>query len=408
MNGYSYNGQYDGGALQHGGDGAADNMMMMMGQDGMNVNTVPSHAGTGGQSLDDIVNQNAKMIRRQKVPQGYGSSPHHLNPDMRRISMMDYGAGSPAGSVGSFQYDPNSSFDHSGVASGGVTPAGAVQQPRQAQHNRRPSAADLALDTSFTNDSNNYHHSTMPPNSGYDTSPAHPNTAVEMNVDSDFHLDSGMAMNMDFSVNQNMNNMTQEPMQMNLYNQPQFNHSAQSSPLHQQAQQGTPQSGGMSSHDQGRQSQYGSVSGNNSSQPTMRQLSRTQSLHVPEHMSPAHGASPLSAPPTSGIGMSPAQRPAPQPTPPSFPKQPQNPPAGGPFDRGVGRNVGFDGINGPVPIDRTKINPNSQNFPWDTPDGGWPSTMMGKPHTSSIYKNAYSSTGFDMLGVLVRIFHPYS
>jgi hypothetical protein len=28
--------------------------------------------------------------------------------------------------------------------------------------------------------------------------------------------------------------------------------------------------------------------------------------------------------------------------------------------------------------------------------------MTGKPHMHSQYKNAYSSTGFDMLGVLVR------
>ncbi|KXT04460.1 hypothetical protein AC579_629 [Pseudocercospora musae] len=403
MNGYSYNGQYDGGGMQHGDDGTAQSMLMMMGQDGMS-------AGAGGQSLDDIVNQNAKMIRRQSMPQGYGSSRHHLNPDMRRISMMDYGQGSPAASVGSFNYDPNSSFDHSGIASGGVTPAGAVQQPRQAQHTRRPSATDLALDTTFATTTNSYHHAAVPPNTAYDTSPAHPATTVDMNLDADQYLDSGMAMNMDFSVDQNLaNSMSQETMQMSLYNQPQFNNrSALSSPMRPPAQQGTPQSGRMSQHDPGGRSQYGSVSGGGSAHPTVRHLSRTQSLHVPDHMSPGgHGSSPLSAPPTAAPRMSPQQHPQVpnHMTQAGFAKQPQNPVTGSQYDRGVNRpsQQGYDGINGPVPIDRSKYNPNNQNFPWETPEGGWPSTMMGKPHTSSIYKNAYSSTGFDMLGVLMRV-----
>ena len=63
----------------------------------------------------------------------------------------------------------------------------------------------------------------------------------------------------------------------------------------------------------------------------------------------------------------------------------------------------YDGINGPTAIKLGKYNPNNQGFAWETPEGGWPSTMVGKPHMDSVYKNAYSSTGFDMLGVLVRI-----
>lgn len=50
--------------------------------------------------------------------------------------------------------------------------------------------------------------------------------------------------------------------------------------------------------------------------------------------------------------------------------------------------------------DQAKLNPNLDP-PWETPEGGWPSTMTGKPHMQSGYKNVYSSTGFDMLGVLV-------
>ena len=57
-------------------------------------------------------------------------------------------------------------------------------------------------------------------------------------------------------------------------------------------------------------------------------------------------------------------------------------------------------VNG---YDPAKYNPNNQGFAWETPEGGWPSTMVGRPHLQSGYKNAYSSTGFDMLGVLMRV-----
>lgn len=42
------------------------------------------------------------------------------------------------------------------------------------------------------------------------------------------------------------------------------------------------------------------------------------------------------------------------------------------------------------------------NVPWPTPAGGFPSTMHQNPHMKTQFKNAYSSTGFDMLAVLVR------
>lgn len=199
---------------------------------------------------------------------------------------------------------------------------------------------------------------------------------------------------------------------MNLYNQPQFNQSAMSSPMRPHVQQGTPQSGRLSSHDQtgsGMHSQYGSQNGGQrSSHSTVRQPMRTQSLHVPDHMSPAHGASPLSAPPTT------MPRPQLQSSNSTqsqgFERQPQNPVPGSVEDRGVGGHTArdgreqFDGVNGPIPVNvnDSNYNPNNQNIPWDTPEGGWPSTMVGRPHMTSVYKNAYSSTGFDMLGVLVR------
>ncbi|KAF2214354.1 hypothetical protein CERZMDRAFT_110684 [Cercospora zeae-maydis SCOH1-5] len=418
MNAYgSFHGAFDGSTMDH-----HDDAMQMMGQDGM--------GGMGGQSLDDIVNQNAKMIRRQSMPvgQNYGSSPHHLNPDMRRISMMDYGSGSPAGSMSSFQYDPSSAMDHSGFASGGVTPTAVSQPPQRTHSGRRPSHGDLSLDTTnFQNNQQNYT-SMVAPTSAMATSPAHPSTSMDIGgMQASPYIDANMGMNMeDYGVDASglSSTMTQDPMQMNLYNQSQFSTSAFNSPLHptQQQQPGgvTPQSGRLSSHDpgggSGQHSQYGPQ---NSSQPsTVRQLSRTQSLQVPDHLSsPAHGASPHSATPGSGHTSSHGSRPplhshttshaSPHSNAPpagGFPGQPQHPVPGSHDDRGMNRHrAQYDGINGPVPVKAQNHNPNNQNFPWEMPEGGWPSTMSGKPHMQSVYKNAYSSTGFDMLGVLMRV-----
>jgi len=85
-----------------------------------------------------------------------------------------------------------------------------------------------------------------------------------------------------------------------------------------------------------------------------------------------------------------------------YPGQPQHPEPGSAEDRGMGNtNRRYDGINGPYPVDPADYNPNNQGFAWEPAPGGWPSTMVGRPHMQSSYKNAYSSTGFDMLGVLV-------
>lgn len=424
MNGYSYNGAYVGHTLDQ-GDDAQDNSMMMMDQNGMASMT----GGMGGQSLDDIVNQNAKMFRRQSMPQGYGTSPQHMNPDMRRVSMMDYTSASPSGSMGDFQYDPSQSLDQTDFASGQATPAAAAaavnNQRRTQPHtpsNRRQSASDLSLNTQFANNPQNFT-TMMPPNSAYAASPAHPPTSMDLSAMESPYLDSAMGVNMDYGMDQSLNGATGDAMPMNLYSQPQFSQSNLSSPMHQH--QGTPQSGRMSNHDQaGNSSVRSHYSAQNrtpsSANPNVRHLQRTQSLNVPE-MSPAHGASPLSAPPTGppqvpqrtpthSQSVSQQQTPTHQTATPNmgFPHQPQNPAPGSLQDRGVGQvsAQGYDGVNGPVPVPVTQqtYNPNNQNFPWEAPRGGWPSTMVGKPHMNSAYKNAYSSTGFDMLGVLVSFF----
>ncbi|KAF2169526.1 hypothetical protein M409DRAFT_19940 [Zasmidium cellare ATCC 36951] len=430
MNGYSYNGADVGHGMDQ-GDEAQDNGIMMMDQSGM-----PMTGAMGGQSLDDIVNNNAKMIRRQSMPQGYGTSPQHLNADVRRVSMLDYASQSPAGSMGDFQYDPNPSLDQSAYASSGqVTPTAAAvaptvqrRPPPTPTHHRRPSGSELSLNTQFANNPQNFPTSMMPPNSAYAVSPAHPPNNMDLSAIESPYIDSSMGVNMDYGMEQSLNGAaTAEPMPMNLYNQPQFSQSNLSSPMHQQQHQGTPQSGRMSSHDQAGnnsvRSHYSSTNRTPTSHANIRQLQRTQSLHVSDVTSPVHGASQSSATPTGAPPQIPQRTPSrsqthsqpssQQPTPGhktpgvGFSHQPQNPPHGSYQDRGVGQvsAQGYDGVNGPVPVAVTpqNYNPNNQNFPWEVPEGGWPSTMVGKTHMNSASKNAYSSTGFDMLGVLMRV-----
>lgn len=426
MNGYPYHAPFVGPGMDQ-SDDAQDDSMMMMDQNGMALT-----GGMGGQSLDDIVSQNAKMMRRQSVPQGYhGTSPQHVNADLRRVSMMDYTSASPTGSLADFQYAPGQAIDQAGfVSSGQATPAAvtaANSQHRQHAHSRRQSANDLSLNTHFANNQQGFT-PMMPPNSAYAVSPAHPQSGVDLSaIEHSPYLDSAMGVNMDYGMDQNMSSAAGgDAMSMNLYNQPQFNQSTLSSPMH--PPQGTPQSGRLSSHDQAgnssARSQYTASNRTPTSHAAVRHLQRTQSLQVPEMTSPAHTASPLSAPPTGpspisqrtpslplSLSQSHSQGPTPTHQTPNqsagFLGQPQNPVPGSINDRGVGQvsAQGYDGVNGPVPVPVTPqtYNPNNQNFPWEA-KGVWPSTMVGKPHMNSSYKNAYSSTGFDMLGVLVSFF----
>ena len=353
----------------------------------------------GGQSLDEIVSQNAKAMRRQSMPHQFSGNPNNMDSDMRRISMMEYGSGSPAGPLGNFQYDPNTGMNQNSMMPGNRTPTqhqNQHQHSHQQSHDRRQSQGDLALNTSFVNTSQSYN-PMMPQNPSY-SSPAHPQSGFEMTMDSPY-IDSGMNMQMDYNVDQNLANQSGSDMhKMNLYGQQQFNQQMMNSPIPHSGSQGTPLSAQGPSHEQAGGSSMSTPFGGhaNSSAGTVRHSSRRQSLQLPNMPSPAHsgGVTPLSQPPSATV---PEQGNV------GFRGQPQHPQPGSQQDRGMGRtSQGYDGVNGPLPVNTANYNPNSQGFNWDTPDGGWPSTMVGKPHMQTTYKNAYSSTGFDMLGVLVR------
>ena len=275
-----------------------------------------------------------------------------------------------------------------------------AQNEHQRSHGTRQSHADLALNTSLANSQG---YGGLMQNSAYQSSPAHPHSAFDqMTMDSPY-LDQSMNMQMDYNIQQNFGgNANDDGSHVHMYNQARFSQPMinpsmpQSSSQHtQHLSQGAlqePRSGSR------RNSQHGIVT--NTSGGSSRHPSRSQSLQIPRMSSPEHspGATPANQP-AFASPQDQTQAHA------SFLGPAHNPQPGSEQDRGMDTAAqSFDGVNGPVPVNVANYNPNNQGFKWETPEGGWPSTMVGRPHMqSSSYKHAYSSTGFDMLGVLVRL-----
>ncbi len=284
--------------------------------------------------------------------------------------------------------------------SGNATPS---QQRMSGSHQRRQSNGEMTLNTNFGNNQSGF--SGMMPSSSSFQSPAHPQGGFDMTMDSPY-LDPSVGMQMDYNVEQNLSRQpsSSDVSQMNLYGQAQFNQPMVNSPMQANASQGTPMSGHGMSQDHrggggsGMSTQHGNMS--TGSRSTIgRHISRTQSLQLQEMTSPAHRSGGLSRSMSQQASSQHRRDGRNQ----GFAGQPQHPQPGSRQDLGIGNSSNaFDGINGPVPVDTSNYNPNNQGFGWDPPEGGWPSTMINRPHTHTSYKNAYSSTGFDMLGVLVR------
>ncbi|KAK5734571.1 hypothetical protein LTR17_008792 [Elasticomyces elasticus] len=399
MNGYNYNGPYDQGQVP---DQYGEQDTMMMGQQDV------GHDLVGAQSLDDIVNQNAGVIRRQSMPQPqYGADPIQL----RRISMMDYSGASPASPMNHFGYDQNGTLDPTAMLPGASPAPTAQHHPRRSQ-SRRMSGEELNLNGAYVgHPPRPMYAPLMNQSPSYAASPAHTQTAVELGMGTPY-VDQNISMPMEYGVQPSHINttMASEPVNMHMYGQAQFANSAVSSPMHAVGQHGTADMSRSGSLGQlgnnGMTTQYGnqtSLSGGS----TVRGPSRSQSVHLNDPISPVKAGTPAQS--KSHLQQQPQHSQAnPQQHKSGFPGQPQHPKPGSYEDRGMhnglpSKSRQYDGINGPYPVDPANYNPNNQGFAWEPNEGGWPSTLVGKPHMESSYKNAYSSTGFDMLGVLMRV-----
>ncbi|KAK8236112.1 blue-light-activated transcription factor [Phyllosticta capitalensis] len=329
--------------------GSGDTMMggSSMNQDGISPTIV------GGQSLDDIVNQNSKVARRQSVPVQYGSNNRQseLEADLRRVSMMEF-SGSNPGQLDQYQFDPAT------TAPSMESVGDAYRRTAAPFHRRRPSAGHLNIDTGYQNQQQSY--TTMGPPSSY-ASPA----GLDMDMTSPY-VQSGMSMSMDMT-DPTLNPMMQgDGTPMNMFSGPQFASPMMGSPIGQDMndsmQAAIQDTGGPGSMDLNVGSEHNSMS------PDLpRRDSREQSVPKSVHSTrppPATSQSQSSETPTS-----------------TAPYGPEPPP----------QMVSSAG---------SAMTP---QLPWVPPSGGFPSTMRNRPHMQTQFKNVYSSTGFDMLGVLMRV-----
>lgn len=348
---------------------ANGNMMMNMNGDGMNgFNMVE------GQSLDSIVAQNDKDNRRRSMPV-YARGPQQQqqqqqqmnlgSPDTRRLSMMNFGDPN-GGDMDDFQFDMSTAAMDNMMRNNTAFP----RTTADIQSDQMP-AADLNINTQFQGQASPF--PTMGgPGSAY-ASPMHQKNSLDLDMGS---YQNGMNMPLDMD-----DSMAMTPMDMNMFPGSQFNTPMLDSPIQQDfvgpvpaAPQGDNTPSGQT-QDQFKRPSLNNTpevkSGRSSflsrstsqDQSSMRSHSRPQSEHhssnsVPTRMTLA------SLQNQQPVAQDPAQD-----------------------------------------LSKEVMKKQLADFkiPWQAPTGGFPSTKANNPHMKTQFKNAYSSTGFDMLGVLVRI-----
>jgi hypothetical protein len=350
------------------------NMMMNMNGDAMNGFNMAE-----GQSLDSIIAQNDKDNRRRSMPvYARGSQQHQQqqqqqqqqqinlgSPDARRMSMMNFGDPN-GGDMDDFQFDMSTAAMDNMMRNNAAFP----RTTADIQNDQLP-AADLNINTQFQGQASPFP-TMVTPGSAY-ASPMHQKNSLDLDMAS---YQNGITMPLDMDDSLNM-----MPTDMNMFPGSQFNTPMLDSPINQEfvgpmphASRGDNTPSGQS-QDQFKRPSLSNTpevkSGRSSflsrttslDQSSMRSNSRPQSEHhssnsVPTRMTLA------SLQNQQPVAQDPAQ---------DLPKEVMN-----------------------KQLSDYKI-------PWQQPAGGFPSTKTQNPHMKTQFKNAYSSTGFDMLGVLVRI-----
>ncbi|KAK4990889.1 hypothetical protein LTR50_002257 [Elasticomyces elasticus] len=375
--------------------------------DGHNMMITNSAGLVGGQSLDDIVQQNAKAIRRQSMTQQYGPSAAVMDADMRRVSMMSFGGEDPAGPLNDYQFDAPGGLSQEAM----MHPRGSIAQSTGSGADRRQSTSGLTLNTNFQGPGDPYN-SLLPCASVYQ-SPLHTSTGLGTDLNTPY-MSSAMGMQMDFATDPPLGNMVGHgSTPMNVYNKAPFTSSLMPSPIQQSNSMRSPlqdagAAGGGDGSRTGMTRPPFRTSHSRSSTDSVQRYSHSQ--HTPDQIhshqmqqqrhrerdqnnrydtaqrnvqgqqTASHGR------PSGGGGE-------------GFEAQVQHPTPAFGQDQPI-----LSGECDPLDVALSgDYNPNNQNFSWEEPQGGWPSTMVGRPHMESPFKNAYSSTGFDMLGVLMRV-----
>jgi PAS domain-containing protein len=316
------------------------------------------------------VSQNDKVeqhIRRRSMPVYANARAQQIemSPESRRLSMLNFG---DAGSADDYQFDMQAAGMDDMLRNNPSFPRTTADMP----HNRT-SATELGLTTQFQGQNSPF--STMAaPGSAY-TSPLHPNAQLDMDM-SPYPDAMSMAMDMDDSLNMMATDM-------NMFPNNHFNTSMMNSPVTKEF------IGPMPAPNQDN---------NMSTLQSQDHLKRASTSNTPEARSSAPGI-PSRTSSQDKNSMRSDSRPHSEqhsssrstnfPTQMSLTSLKNQQP--------IAMDPGQD-------LPEEKMNQiNDFKLPWTPPAGGFPSTMHANPHMKTQFKNAYSSTGFDMLGVLMRV-----
>lgn len=295
-----------------------------------------------GQSLDDIVNQNASLMRRQSMPQIYDprqqpAPPQNMDTDdPRRMSMMEFTGASPTAPLDSFQFNMQNPemVDASAYM--------ASQSNANMRGPRKRSNDDMALDNGFNHPSTSYM-PMMPPTSSYQ-SPANLSN-LDMDLNSPY-INTPLNMT---SIGYNSPNVDRSMAMFN-HTTP-YHPSMLSSPMHSNVPNhvyaASPEAGGPPKRPSLENTQSRSSTSQNmqsTHQQSRQPTPHHRNSHAPQ-MQHSHSN-------PSGAG---------------FKAQPQHPQPGSQQDVGMDRGRGSDAA-GPQP-DVSKHNPNNQGFNWPTPEG---------------------------------------
>lgn len=318
-----------------------------------------------GQSLDSIVAQNDQENNRRRSMPVFARNPQMNtmgSPDARRLSIMNFGDHN-GGDMDDYQFNmSNAPMD--GMMRGSTTfPRTSIDM----QPDRLPTT-ELAINTQYQ--AQNSPFSAMNgPGSAY-ASPMHQKNSLDMSMTA---FSNGM--NMPLDMDDSLNIM---PTDMNMYPPSRFNASMMTSPIQQDFVGPQP-----------APSQDNTVSA--MQRPKLHQ-NRSMSSHTPETRSAGSGfQSRAGSQDQSSI--------------PSRPQSEQH------SSTNVPTRMSLTSMKNQQPIaqdpgqdlSQETINKqfNNANLPIKPPPGGFPSTMHSNPHMKTEFRNAYSATGFDMLGVLV-------
>jgi len=330
-------------------------MGMMMG------NGLDTSAMIGGQTLDDIISMNNKDLQRRRSY--HQSQPYGLNRggiDPRRSSMMEFGSGNN-GDLAGFQFDPSPNHPSSGAQ-----PPGNIAQRRMDSQRarRRESVEDLALNTHFQNMGPGY--SPLTSSSPYQHHTLHHSTSMPLDMSGDY-MSNGLLMEMDYSAGGLNHGNSGEVMPMNMYTHAAFTPIVSTSPMQRSLtnsiRDAIQDPGGGMDISPGEQDMMEKLP--NLQMPDQVQNFQTNIAQNNIAQQPIALQSVTQAIPTSSMD--------------SFP--------------------GINEPNQPQPSANLDISaPNTAPIP----QGENLQNQTGAPVVPQ-YRNAYSASGFDMLGVLMRV-----